>query len=477
MARRAFPTKVGTDGTLLSSSQDIAGGVELQHVMRGVSSTRVLEAFGSIFAEHVEDTKVFATARSAELESESFVVWPHGTFPTTFIDRFVSHSWRGSRFAKWANLAHLHHFRVATLSTAVYWLVVTAGGMWWRSRSGEALMSFRTSFCVYSIAPLLIMCTIVAFAQSFGMGCVATTCFVDKLCIHQTDARLKLAGMRSLGQFLDISERMTVLWSEDYFQRLWCIFEVATFGSRKGAAAMEVLPLWIAPFLYGMLITNSLVMVFASWLQSSTLFLDLLDVFGASLGIGLFSVICNFLPGVLTCMILRYKVIKHREAEAWVLEFNLDECKVAVESDRLLIYSEIAKLFGSEARFEEYVRTDLLAHLRRTLGAPEDVPTAWGATIYMPFIWYASTDNMAITNEGMKVQDQHEWHPYAFMNIFFYVGLAVWLVLSLKLVGSLASRTAHFSFFIGCTMDLFVHLITILVLSGSWFWVVLLLFA
>ena len=43
--------------------------------------------------------------------------------------------------------------------------------------------------------------------------------------MHQTDLELKHAGVASFAAFVALSERVLVLWSPRYFERLWCMLE------------------------------------------------------------------------------------------------------------------------------------------------------------------------------------------------------------------------------------------------------------
>jgi len=45
---------------------------------------------------------------------------------------------------------------------------------------------------------------------------------------------------------LDRSEHMLALISEDYFDRLWCVFELASYVHRQGEDRLIILPLHLA---------------------------------------------------------------------------------------------------------------------------------------------------------------------------------------------------------------------------------------
>merc|ERR1712216_356742 len=54
-------------------------------------------------------------------------------------------------------------------------------------------------------------------------------CWVDKACIPQDDLELKIRCIMRIEGFLCLSEGLIVLVSWNYFQRLWCIYEIACF--------------------------------------------------------------------------------------------------------------------------------------------------------------------------------------------------------------------------------------------------------
>ena len=72
--------------------------------------------------------------------------------------------------------------------------------------------------------------------------------FLDKACIHQTDALLKEAGISSLGEFTFFSWSLVVLDSEDYLRRLWTVYELASFMIIRPRGRVVYLPVNLSVF-------------------------------------------------------------------------------------------------------------------------------------------------------------------------------------------------------------------------------------
>ena len=66
--------------------------------------------------------------------------------------------------------------------------------------------------------------------------------FLDKVCIHQTDPRLKQEGIAHLGMFLFFSGQLLILQTDDYLERLWTVYEVATFLRLNLKGRLVILP-------------------------------------------------------------------------------------------------------------------------------------------------------------------------------------------------------------------------------------------
>ena len=106
------------------------------------------------------------------------------------------------------------------------------------------------SMCV-SLFPLDIFLSkagLLTFCEVLFLWRSQASVWVDALCIHQSDKKLKAAGMLSLGACLSQSNSLLVLWDSSWIQRLWCVFELAAFLKRHGNHAghrVAILPLFL----------------------------------------------------------------------------------------------------------------------------------------------------------------------------------------------------------------------------------------
>ncbi|CAE8654345.1 unnamed protein product [Polarella glacialis] len=87
---------------------------------------------------------------------------------------------------------------------------------------------------------LVMWARLVELAESIR-GTKTVSYFLDCLCINQNDAELKQAGIDSIGAYLRNSDSMLVLWSPEYFTRLWCCFELAVFMEKSTNAEFKSL--------------------------------------------------------------------------------------------------------------------------------------------------------------------------------------------------------------------------------------------
>ncbi|KAF4684659.1 hypothetical protein FOZ60_007427 [Perkinsus olseni] len=142
------------------------------------------------------------------------------SFPVSRLDIFLSHSWSASGL--WKQVALIMSFY---LPFAFKWMV-------WSTFPLAGLVLWLLD----AVNPSDVLLVSLGFG-AFLSGLFAsrlfkhnrTTVFLDKCCISQVDPVERMHGISRLSEYLRISDKFVILWSPDYFKRLWCVYELACF--------------------------------------------------------------------------------------------------------------------------------------------------------------------------------------------------------------------------------------------------------
>lgn len=299
-------------------------------LLRSVSPGNLLAGMGGVF-------------RSPHGDEESFRM----SSETEKLDFFVSHSWAAHPRLKFIALAYLFNF----VERVVIYSVVVASGWfllycWLGFDRNEYPVG---AFCSGTFVIALLVPTASFLSQS-------KRCFIDKCCINQVDSRLKREGIRSLGGFLANSDTLVVLWSKDYFSRLWCVYEMAAFanvhgldkdicGPRKEVKdrrAIVIIPLTLTAYLLSITVFDCIVvcgrMVHKEWHWTFSVF-DWLGV------------------ATLTILWARRFAAEQLVAVNQLRGFKLENTKCTDSADRELVEGSIAAMYGSVEAFENFVQS------------------------------------------------------------------------------------------------------------------------
>ncbi|CAE7216805.1 unnamed protein product [Symbiodinium natans] len=181
--------------------------------LQGVSLAVALSGLGQHW-RHLSETKV-------------------RTVSTDYYDNFLSHAWLSSGWLKYLSLLILFNAEAAMVSTILMSVLI-----------GVLRMMAILPNMVWTQLPCYVFYFVMlAFWQPIrGIFRSPRVVFLDRLCIPQDDEEKKAAGIRGLAGYLDRTRTLTVLWSNDYFGRLWCVFELATFLRNRCNRTIQLLP-------------------------------------------------------------------------------------------------------------------------------------------------------------------------------------------------------------------------------------------
>ena len=351
-------------------------------VLRGVTSSILLSGSCAHFKNNSGLQGGF------ELSSEQAV-----------LDNFISHSWRTHRIHKAAGLMLLFNGPLAACASvisAAFWFVMEMSNLVAPVAERDYTLQLKGEGTV-KFAPyaLLSVSSIFWLVLLHGQRLVsAKQCFLDKLCISQDDPVLKQAGIRSLGAILDHSKQMTLLWSQEYFSRLWCVFEVSSLlRSETGASKLEFVPMALATATLSAAAVTTVQAVVSSVVLSVNPITDLWLLNGLA-----------FLGICVTLVVVGAKYARSRKRlDADLATFDVRSTQCFMESDRLLVYEVLRTWYGSDDddgldTFNITVRENLRRKVRSTFGSIGEVPFST-ASIFCSDDYQRNAD----TEEGQTV--------------------------------------------------------------------------
>ena len=324
-------------------------------LLRGATADLLIKNRSEIFSSNVLSQKDLA-----QLHESTAIV--------SFLDSFFSHSWRTARLDKWAGLLLYLNAQAAALAMVagtVFWTLLEDFGLVPRLlvfyMEDRHMMSTGMPILVGYAGGVTFLIHWQRIRAFFGLG--PRYCFLDKVCIDQVNDSRKAAGIASLGAFLGSAENFVVLFSPDYFSRLWCCYELAAFRHLQVAGKQKITFL---PLAFPRVLFANAVAIAAACVPHA-----FISVFGPWLGIDINSVSTNFYgavtyPGSLLWCWTMYECQRYVDARDMIDEqlenFSITKTECHDEKDSPRVEREIAKWFGDGDRdegirkFDEYVR-------------------------------------------------------------------------------------------------------------------------
>lgn len=324
--------------------------------------------------------------------------------PAEILHAFISHNWSVSRFDKFITLSLYFNLHFAV----VYLLLVLALAAAFVSTGYNPGLVMMCLPWLQHEGLESITCSVlyvgVFAAVFFGRDLVGlfrldqTVVFLDKTCINQQSSTSKQKGIECLGAFIHRSERMIVPCTTVYFDRLWTMYEMATFLMLHPRQRLVLLPIAMAR---------------CTLIQAAAWYFLCLTSLGEKILIKPHEQAepCRFQVHVLAtqfalAMILHILVVAH--TRSWLLQvgdmedkirsFSIASATCHVESDRQFVLGNIAafardmQLVPSESTegeaqeaFEAYVRQEIPSAAAKCCGR-YGLPYRYQVFVYAPML-------------------------------------------------------------------------------------------
>ncbi|KAJ1616153.1 hypothetical protein T492DRAFT_1108520 [Pavlovales sp. CCMP2436] len=384
------------------TSRGTSGAVEDQ---RAVGLSDILSHGARIFSPDVQATpKLFARSRQV-----------------AHINYFVSHSWSAPRIDKYGGLLYrfnlvpaLVAMHIAALAAAIGFVAGVLPPM--ATLAAADMPGVRLPFGAYA----QLAGTVAFVVVLLGWGWVVRgDCFLDKMCIDQQDSDAKARGIDQIGRFLRNSEELLILWSPDYFLRLWCCFEVAVYlhflrlgDMEPGALERQLVaqPLRKMVIVPLPLVRVGLLLTLLSFgpltFRLFTLACDV-EVYGFwYTAIHSASVLLSCVP---MSLFFREFAAQRRELDRQLRSFTFSEARSYSEEDRSMLREIISETYRSGAggagvafspdddgiaRFERQLRSHMPAVVNSLLGRPSVLPPKLLA-LFSSALWLYNLDDIA----------------------------------------------------------------------------------
>ena len=235
--------------------------------------------------------------------------------------------------------------------------------------------------------------------------------FFDKMCIDQKNEESKIKGILGLAAFLDRSEHLFILWSDHYFSRLWCAYELATFLRDP----LFQKPVTLFPVAMSEMITVAtfvgMLSITSSYVSRGVTGADINDATGAENGADAvaLNVLCDLVIIVIlfpvACFIGLGLMKDLAQLDQQLKDFRVVESKCfcctydhvhpqtgqPLPCDRLLIYDMLRRWYGAQEdvhqehldRFDNAVRTSLR---QSALRSADDAKMPSGLVFYLSLV-------------------------------------------------------------------------------------------
>eukprot|EP00439_Symbiodinium_sp_Y106_P038820 s2374_g4.t1 len=232
--------------------------------------------------------------------------------------------------------------------------------------------------------------------------------FLDRICIHQTDEKLRMMGLLNVGAVLKKSDSLLVCLDHTYIRRLWCVLEISAFlkngqegiNIKSTSWGVSIVILFLA-WSGIMLGTTAVVAILRQSAGVTTILGD-----GKRLGFLLWVILgSTAVPGSLItlCLVSRslrahfravdgilkqletFSVKEHTVAHCCTLNHIDPDTGTTMTCDRIILEQCLEMWFGSVQAFNEFIQNELSLVFKKLTTST----AAERLVFYVPSWWLA----------------------------------------------------------------------------------------
>ena len=304
--------------------------------------------------------------------------------PVNHIGSFVSHTWNTPKRKKFMALSLHFGFPLAYASMwLVGCLISTLGalGVLAFAEMESAEIVHRPPHGPYAklLCPTIFWLVLFLHSDLVPRPSREHQIFLDKVCIHQTDTKLQKEGIAHLSMFLLFSGQLVVLQDDDYLERLWTVYELATFLSLQPNGRVVILPVNL-PIV---VLVSSLSLTTSQLLNWSLKTKVVTGVSPISTPTTWFSVVVIILPALFVAvffvvLLRRWATEQEKRAQHLLHRFSIGSAQCTNEDDRAPVMANITALLRNTSRlpngenamnvFDTMVRQEVPEALKKSVG-------------------------------------------------------------------------------------------------------------
>jgi len=342
---------------------------------RGTGYTSVLRQFALILGPQP------CTAAYYDLSNE-----------VNHIASFISHNWSMSRLDHFLIMSLHFNFFHALCTTAVIMVMIVSlasvgylpvltfakdtalrHGFW---SDGQLVEGVWCSV----LGPLVFALTINLVHDILSLsGVKGRTLFLDKTCVHQMDESLKVKGIEHLAAFQYYSWSMLICYSDVYFEKLWTVYEVATFLMLHPGASPDVRPVDFSFIVWWGLGLNCAFM-WSYFVLHTTAVHQTLELLEAAYISDIVTLGIGFPAWIALAFALRRWAKRQASMDAKLKSFRISDAKCFAEADRITVTKNIIAFMKHQRRVDP-MASDAVALQEFEGMVHNDVPPLFQASL------------------------------------------------------------------------------------------------